>query len=183
MSQVGYFIPPEVTFRGSELFFGTDVKKKNATVWLWVSLRWQCSSFLLPEAMRVVLSPSRVEVTVGESVVLSCKATHDTSLDVAFQWFFNQNPIDFQQDGSHFEYIQTVRAKVRREVKSKHNFIVLNILLFSCYLIFSLILSRLLIFYNFRFTTFSYFFALFYKIINFVVFIQIVFQPLNVILW
>uniref|UniRef100_A0A3P9MEP4 Contactin-5 n=1 Tax=Oryzias latipes TaxID=8090 RepID=A0A3P9MEP4_ORYLA len=63
------------------------------------------------EAMRVVLSPSKVEVTVGESVVLSCKATHDTSLDVAFQWFFNQKPIIFQQDGNHFEYIQTVRAK------------------------------------------------------------------------
>ncbi|KAM4565799.1 contactin-5 isoform 5-T5 [Odontesthes bonariensis] len=63
------------------------------------------------EAMRVVLSPSRVEVTVGESVVLSCKATHDTSLDVAFQWFFNQEPINFEQDGGHFEYIQTVRAR------------------------------------------------------------------------
>ncbi|CAB1447362.1 unnamed protein product [Pleuronectes platessa] len=53
------------------------------------------------EAMRVELSPVRVEVTVGESVVLSCKATHDTSLDVAFQWFFNQRPINFQQDGGH----------------------------------------------------------------------------------
>uniref|UniRef100_A0A671XXX6 Contactin-5 n=1 Tax=Sparus aurata TaxID=8175 RepID=A0A671XXX6_SPAAU len=63
------------------------------------------------DAMRVELSPSRVEVTVGESVVLSCKATHDTSLDVAFQWFFNQRPINFQQDGVHFEYIQTVRAR------------------------------------------------------------------------
>lgn len=63
------------------------------------------------EAMRVDLSPSRVEVTVGESVVLSCKATHDTSLDVAFQWFFNQRPINFHQDGGHFEYIQTVRAQ------------------------------------------------------------------------
>uniref|UniRef100_A0A668A3X0 Contactin-5 n=1 Tax=Myripristis murdjan TaxID=586833 RepID=A0A668A3X0_9TELE len=70
-------------------------------------------SFVLPEAMRVELSPSRVEVTVGESVVLSCKATHDTSLDVAFQWLFNQKPINFQQDGGHFEYIQTVRARVR----------------------------------------------------------------------
>uniref|UniRef100_A0A7N6BD67 Contactin-5 n=1 Tax=Anabas testudineus TaxID=64144 RepID=A0A7N6BD67_ANATE len=59
------------------------------------------------EAMRVELTPARVEVTVGESVVLSCKATHDTSLDVAFQWFFNQKPINFQQDGGHFEYIQT----------------------------------------------------------------------------
>ncbi|KAK1899962.1 Contactin-5, partial [Dissostichus eleginoides] len=52
------------------------------------------------EAMRVELSPIRVEVTVGESVVLSCKAAHDTSLDVAFQWFFNQRPINFQQDQS-----------------------------------------------------------------------------------
>ncbi|XP_054649905.1 contactin-5 isoform X2 [Dunckerocampus dactyliophorus] len=63
------------------------------------------------EAMRVELSPSRVEVTVGESVVLSCKATHDTSLDVTFQWLFNHKPISFQQAGGHFEYIQTVRAK------------------------------------------------------------------------
>uniref|UniRef100_A0A8C5H1Y1 Contactin-5 n=1 Tax=Gouania willdenowi TaxID=441366 RepID=A0A8C5H1Y1_GOUWI len=59
------------------------------------------------EAMRVALSPSRVEVTVGESVVLSCRATHDTSLDVAFQWFFNQKPINFHHDGGHFESIQT----------------------------------------------------------------------------
>lgn len=63
--------------------------------------------------MRVELIPHRVEVTVGESVVLSCKATHDTSLDVTFQWFFNQRPITFQQDRGHFEYIQTVRSKVR----------------------------------------------------------------------
>ncbi|XP_069572420.1 contactin-5 isoform X4 [Brachyistius frenatus] len=63
------------------------------------------------EAMRVALSPSRVEVTVGESVVLSCKATHDTSLDVAFQWLFNQKPINFQHNGGHFEFIQTVRAR------------------------------------------------------------------------
>uniref|UniRef100_A0AAX7TM21 Contactin-5 n=1 Tax=Astatotilapia calliptera TaxID=8154 RepID=A0AAX7TM21_ASTCA len=78
------------------------------------------------EAMRVVLSPSRVEVTVGESVVLSCKATHDTSLDVAFQWFFNQKPINFQYDGGHFEYIQTVRARVR---SSTVDLMIRNILL------------------------------------------------------
>uniref|UniRef100_A0A8C4DFH1 Contactin-5 n=1 Tax=Dicentrarchus labrax TaxID=13489 RepID=A0A8C4DFH1_DICLA len=70
------------------------------------------------DAMRVELSPSRVEVTVGESVVLSCKATHDTSLDVAFQWFFNQKPINFQQDGGHFEYIQTQSSTVDLMIRS-----------------------------------------------------------------
>uniref|UniRef100_A0A667ZGS0 Contactin-5 n=1 Tax=Myripristis murdjan TaxID=586833 RepID=A0A667ZGS0_9TELE len=68
----------------------------------------------IPQFVSVIYNmcaPSRVEVTVGESVVLSCKATHDTSLDVAFQWLFNQKPINFQQDGGHFEYIQTVRAR------------------------------------------------------------------------
>lgn len=80
---------------------------------------------MLPDAMRVELSPSRVEVTVGESVVLSCKATHDTSLDVAFQWYFNQRPITFQQDGGHFEYIQTVRARVRTKVRLISGFVIL----------------------------------------------------------
>lgn len=75
------------------------------------------------------LSPSRVEVTVGESVVLSCKATHDTSLDVAFQWFFNQKPINFQQDGGHFEYIQTVRARVRAKQSSTVDLMIRSILL------------------------------------------------------
>ncbi|XP_067101932.1 contactin-5 [Osmerus mordax] len=70
------------------------------------------------EAMRVELSPSRVEVTVGESVVLSCKATHDPSLDVAFQWLLNQKPLNFQQDGNHFEYIQTQSSTVDLMIRS-----------------------------------------------------------------
>ncbi|XP_035242546.1 contactin-5-like isoform X2 [Anguilla anguilla] len=59
------------------------------------------------EPMSVELSPARVEVTVGESVVLSCKARHDPSLDVRFLWLLNQQPLSFNQEGGHFEYIQT----------------------------------------------------------------------------
>uniref|UniRef100_A0A6Q2ZIA4 Contactin-5 n=1 Tax=Esox lucius TaxID=8010 RepID=A0A6Q2ZIA4_ESOLU len=70
------------------------------------------------EAMRVDLSPSRVEVTVGESVVLSCKASHDPSLDVSFQWLLNQQPLDFQQEGGHFEYIQTQSSTVDLMIRS-----------------------------------------------------------------
>ncbi|KAJ8280269.1 hypothetical protein GJAV_G00052510 [Gymnothorax javanicus] len=59
------------------------------------------------EPMSVELSPARVEVTVGESVVLSCKAKHDPSLDVGFLWLLNQQPLSFNQEGGHFEFIQT----------------------------------------------------------------------------
>lgn len=62
--------------------------------------------------MRVDLSPKRVEVTVGESVVLSCKATHDPSLDISFLWQLNNQPLDTQQDDGHFEYIRTVRISL-----------------------------------------------------------------------
>ncbi|XP_018619602.2 contactin-5 [Scleropages formosus] len=62
---------------------------------------------MVKEAMRVELSPARVEVTVGESVVLSCKAIHDPSLDVVFLWMHNRQPLSFHQGGGHFEYIQT----------------------------------------------------------------------------
>ncbi|KAM6973745.1 contactin-5 [Aplochiton taeniatus] len=70
------------------------------------------------EAMRVELSPNRVEVTVGESVVLSCKATHDPSLDVAFQWLLNHKAINFQQEGGHFEFIQTQSSSVDLMIRS-----------------------------------------------------------------
>uniref|UniRef100_A0A8C2D623 Contactin-5 n=1 Tax=Cyprinus carpio TaxID=7962 RepID=A0A8C2D623_CYPCA len=62
---------------------------------------------LVKEPMRVELNPVRVEVTVGESVVLSCKVTHDPSLDVSFLWLLNNQPLNTQQEGGHFEYIQT----------------------------------------------------------------------------
>uniref|UniRef100_A0AAZ3QVY1 Contactin-5 n=1 Tax=Oncorhynchus tshawytscha TaxID=74940 RepID=A0AAZ3QVY1_ONCTS len=70
------------------------------------------------EAMRVDLSPSSVEVTVGESVVLSCRVSHDPSLDVAFQWLLNQQPLNFQQEGGHFEYTQTQSSTVDLMIRS-----------------------------------------------------------------
>uniref|UniRef100_A0A8C7I896 Contactin-5 n=1 Tax=Oncorhynchus kisutch TaxID=8019 RepID=A0A8C7I896_ONCKI len=70
------------------------------------------------EAMHVELSPCKVEVTVGESVVLSCKVSHDPSLDVAFQWLLNQQPLNFQQEGGHFEYIQRQSSTVDLMIRS-----------------------------------------------------------------
>ncbi|XP_052361306.1 contactin-5-like [Oncorhynchus keta] len=70
------------------------------------------------EAMRVELSPCKVEVTVGESVVLSCKVSHDPSLEVGFQWLLNQQPLNFQQEGGHFEYIQRQSSTVDLMIRS-----------------------------------------------------------------
>uniref|UniRef100_A0A8C2EYD7 Contactin-5 n=1 Tax=Cyprinus carpio TaxID=7962 RepID=A0A8C2EYD7_CYPCA len=75
---------------------------------------------LVKEPMRVELSPIRVEVTVGESVVLSCKVTHDPSLDVSFLWLLNNQPLNTQQEGGHFEYIQTVSNLMIRSILLKH---------------------------------------------------------------
>ncbi|XP_076850382.1 contactin-5 isoform X2 [Brachyhypopomus gauderio] len=77
---------------------------------------------LVKDAMRVELIPRRVEVTVGESVVLSCKASHDPSLDVSFQWLLNSQPLNAQQDGGHFEYIQTASTAdlMIRNILLKH---------------------------------------------------------------
>jgi receptor-type tyrosine-protein phosphatase gamma len=49
-----------------------------------------------------------MELTVGESVVLNCKALHDASLDVTFYWTLKGQPIDFEKEGGHFESIRAV---------------------------------------------------------------------------
>lgn len=60
------------------------------------------------EPTRIELTPKRTELTVGESIVLSCKAIHDSSLDVTFYWTLKGQPIDFEKEGGHFENIRAV---------------------------------------------------------------------------
>ncbi|XP_062861152.1 contactin-5 [Trichomycterus rosablanca] len=73
---------------------------------------------LVKEAMKVELSPKRVEVTVGESVVLSCKAIHDPSLAVSFFWLLNNQPLNSQQENGHFEYIRTQSSTMDLMIRS-----------------------------------------------------------------
>ncbi|KAI5085273.1 contactin-5, partial [Silurus meridionalis] len=84
-------------------------------------------SLLVKEALKVDLSPKRVEVTVGESIVLSCKASHDPSLHISFLWQLNNQPLDMQQDDGHFEYIRTVRTSLCQS--SMMDLMIRNILL------------------------------------------------------
>lgn len=60
------------------------------------------------EPTRIELTPKRTELTVGESIVLNCKAIHDSSLDVTFYWTLKGQPIDFEKEGGHFESIRAV---------------------------------------------------------------------------
>uniref|UniRef100_UPI00398F7BE4 contactin-5-like n=1 Tax=Pristiophorus japonicus TaxID=55135 RepID=UPI00398F7BE4 len=58
------------------------------------------------DATEVKLAPSRMEASVGESVVLTCRAHHDLTLQLHFLWFHNGRNIDFHSRGGHFESIR-----------------------------------------------------------------------------
>ncbi|XP_058426740.1 contactin-5 [Marmota monax] len=64
------------------------------------------ASVSVKEPTRIELTPKRTELTVGESIVLNCKAIHDASLDVTFYWMLKGQPIDFEKEGGHFESIR-----------------------------------------------------------------------------
>ncbi|KAF7250839.1 Contactin-5, partial [Varanus komodoensis] len=64
------------------------------------------ASVFVKEPTKIDLTPKRTELTVGESIVLSCKAIHDPTLDVMFHWTLNGKPIDFEKEGGHFESIR-----------------------------------------------------------------------------
>ncbi|XP_063112265.1 contactin-5 [Cavia porcellus] len=64
------------------------------------------ASVSVKEPTKIELTPKRTELTVGESIVLNCKAIHDATLDVNFYWTLKGQPIDFEKDGGHFESIR-----------------------------------------------------------------------------
>ncbi|XP_075822947.1 contactin-5 [Microtus pennsylvanicus] len=64
------------------------------------------ASLSVKEPTRIELTPKKTELTVGESIVLNCKAIHDSSLDVTFYWTLKGQPIDFEKEGGHFENIR-----------------------------------------------------------------------------
>ncbi|KAG8516837.1 LOW QUALITY PROTEIN: Contactin-6, partial [Galemys pyrenaicus] len=74
---------------------------------------------------RTVLSapPPNVDVTVGESVVLPCQATHDPSVDVDFRWSFNGAAVDLEEGAPHLERIGTgsVGDLMIRNVQLSHS--------------------------------------------------------------
>lgn len=74
--------------------------------------------FQIPDPTKVMVPPSSMDVTVGESIVLPCQVTHDHSLDIVFTWSFNGHLIDFDKDGDHFERVGGVSTNAVLSVRN-----------------------------------------------------------------
>lgn len=65
--------------------------------------------FNASEPTRIMVPPLSLDANVGQSLVLPCEVSCDSSLDPNFKWFFNGKAIDFSRQ-EHFEMIGTVRV-------------------------------------------------------------------------
>ncbi|XP_034296444.1 contactin-3 [Pantherophis guttatus] len=63
------------------------------------------TTLLVTDPTRIILAPSNMDVTVGESIILPCQVQHDPLLDISFTWYFNSALTDFRKDASHFERV------------------------------------------------------------------------------
>ncbi|XP_069045465.1 contactin-4 [Lepisosteus oculatus] len=61
-------------------------------------------SLVVKEPTKIIIPPLSVDATVGESIVLPCEVSKDSTLDPTFKWFFNGKLIDFNRQ-DHFEKI------------------------------------------------------------------------------
>ncbi|KAM6169416.1 contactin-4 isoform 4-T4 [Rhynchocyon petersi] len=79
-------------------------------------------NLVVKDPTRVMVPPSSMDVTVGESIVLPCQVTHDHSLDIVFTWTFNGHLIDFDRDGDHFERVggDSAGDLMIRNIQLKH---------------------------------------------------------------
>lgn len=56
------------------------------------------------EPTKIIVTPLSLDATVGQSLVLPCEVSSDSSLSPIFKWFFNGKAIDFSRQ-EHFEMI------------------------------------------------------------------------------
>ncbi|XP_015730838.1 contactin-6 isoform X1 [Coturnix japonica] len=78
---------------------------------------------IVKERTVITVSPSDMDVTVGESIVLPCQVSHDPSIAVTFTWSFNGNKIDFRRGINHFERIggESVGDLMIRNIQLHHS--------------------------------------------------------------
>ncbi|XP_057194880.1 contactin-4 isoform X2 [Triplophysa rosa] len=62
-------------------------------------------NLLVKEPTIITTTPSTLDVTVGESIILPCQVSYDPSLELKFTWFFNEQLIHFGSHGGYFEKV------------------------------------------------------------------------------
>ncbi|KAJ1069250.1 hypothetical protein K5549_000561 [Capra hircus] len=80
-------------------------------------------SLIIKERTVITVPPSKMDVTVGESIVLPCQVSHDPSIEVVFVWSFNGDVIDFKKGVAHFERIggDSVGDLMIRNIQLNHS--------------------------------------------------------------
>uniref|UniRef100_A0AAR2K3A3 Contactin 4 n=1 Tax=Pygocentrus nattereri TaxID=42514 RepID=A0AAR2K3A3_PYGNA len=61
-------------------------------------------TLVVKEPTKITVPPLSMDATVGESIVLPCEVSRDSSVDPTFKWFFNGKLVDFSRH-DHFEMI------------------------------------------------------------------------------
>ncbi|XP_030277214.1 contactin-4 isoform X3 [Sparus aurata] len=61
-------------------------------------------TLMVKEPTKIIIPPLSLDATVGQSLVLPCEVSGDSSLSPVFKWFFNGKAIDFNRQ-EHFEMI------------------------------------------------------------------------------
>ncbi|XP_036958345.1 contactin-4 isoform X3 [Acanthopagrus latus] len=61
-------------------------------------------TLMVKEPTKIIIPPLSLDATVGQSLVLPCEVSADSSLSPVFKWFFNGKAIDFNRQ-EHFEMI------------------------------------------------------------------------------
>ncbi|KAI5619496.1 contactin-4-like, partial [Silurus asotus] len=61
-------------------------------------------TLMVKEPTKIAVPPLSMDATVGESIVLPCRVSRDSNMDLIFKWFFNGKLVDFTRH-EHFEMI------------------------------------------------------------------------------
>lgn len=56
------------------------------------------------EPTKIIVPPLSVDATVGQSLVLPCGVSSDSTLSLNFKWYFNGKAVDFRRQ-EHFEMV------------------------------------------------------------------------------
>ncbi|XP_060095551.1 contactin-6-like isoform X2 [Heteronotia binoei] len=105
-----------------------NVTKSDAGVYTCIAMNQfgvaRNSGNLIVKEKTVLITPSsKVDVTVGESIVLPCQVSKDPSIDVAFSWSFNGDVIDLKRRMTHFESVggESVGDLMVRNIQLNHS--------------------------------------------------------------